>query len=129
MYYILKINIIIFDIYIYAYILLYLIYIYTYIYSLIHSVTKNLAEHGEKIDEATKSEIQVAIDTAKKINADASLETLKDSISTLSNVSMKIGQAMYGKKSDDESENKSDSNNSNSNENKTGKEAEYEEKK
>ena len=111
--------------------LLFNCYYFVYKYSLIHSVTKNLAEHGEKIDEATKTEIQTAIDTAKKISSDASLETLKESVSTLSNVSMKIGQAMYGKKgSEDNNENKSESESNKTNENKTnGKEAEYEEKK
>ena len=67
-------------------------------YRLIHNVTKNLAEHSEKLDEATKTEVQAAIEAAKKVDSNADLETLKAKVSDLSTASMKIGQAMYGKK-------------------------------
>lgn len=87
--------------------------------SLVHSVTKSLSEHGEKLDEATKTEVQAAIDAAKGVSSDADLETLKAKVSELSTASMKIGQAMYGKK---------DGSSSESNEG-ASKEAEYEEKK
>lgn len=36
------------------------------LHSLIHSVEKNLNEHGEKLDEKTKTEVQEALETAKK---------------------------------------------------------------
>jgi len=65
--------------------------------SLVHSVEKNLKEHGDKVDEATKTEIQKAIDAARALPADADVKLVKDQVSNLSNVSMKIGQAMYGK--------------------------------
>jgi len=39
--------------------------------SLVHSVTKSLSEHGEKLDEATKTEVQAAIDAAKQVDAEA----------------------------------------------------------
>lgn len=107
------------------------IYIYLYIYRLIHSVNKNLAEHSEKLDDATKTEVQAAIDAANSVSSDADLEKLREAVSSLSNASMKIGQAMYNKKGgdvdgDDSSSSKSDKE---SGSEKKGKEAEYEEKK
>ena len=45
--------------------------------SLIHIVTKNLAEHGEKLDDETKKTVQDAIDSAKAVDSAASVETLK----------------------------------------------------
>jgi molecular chaperone DnaK len=90
---------------------------------LVHSVTKSLAEHSEKLDEATKTEVQAAIDAAKSVDASADLETLKTKVSELSSASMKIGQAMYGKKDANAS------GDSSSGANGGAKEAEYEEKK
>jgi len=66
--------------------------------SLVHSVEKNLSEHGDKLDEETKTEINTAVEEAKSIASDADLETLKAKSEALSAASMKIGQAMYGKK-------------------------------
>ena len=63
--------------------------------NLVHSVTKNLAEHGDKIDEATKKEIQAAIDDAAGVSSTASVEDVKAKSAALSNAAMKIGQAMY----------------------------------
>jgi len=88
--------------------------------SLVHSVTKSLAEHGEKLDDATKTEVQAAIDAAKNVESEADLETLKTKVSELSTASMKIGQAMYGKKDASGSSESSEG---------ASKEAEYEEKK
>lgn len=65
--------------------------------SLIHTVEKNLKEHGDKVDESVKTEIQKAIDDARSLPGDADVKLMKDQISNLSNASMKIGQAMYGK--------------------------------
>lgn len=64
--------------------------------SLIHNVSKNLDEHGEKLEASVKSEIQGTIDQAKALNAEADLEALKAMISNLSSASMKIGQSIYG---------------------------------
>jgi len=66
--------------------------------SLVHSVEKNLTEHGDKLDEDTKTEINAAVEEAKGVSGDADLETLKAKSEALSAASMKIGQAMYGKK-------------------------------
>ena len=45
--------------------------------SLVHTVTKNLSEHGEKLDDETKKTVQDAIDSAKALDSAASVETLK----------------------------------------------------
>jgi molecular chaperone DnaK len=65
--------------------------------SLIHSVAKNLSEHGEKLDAATKEEVEKALKDAKALTATAEVEAVKASATALSNASMKIGQAMYKK--------------------------------
>jgi hypothetical protein len=41
---------------------------------LIHNVSKNLSEHGEKLDATVKSEIQSSIDAAKALGDNADLE-------------------------------------------------------
>jgi molecular chaperone DnaK len=66
---------------------------------LVHSVTKNLSEHGDKIDEETKKTVEAALEAAKKVPEDASPEDLKEKINALSDASMKIGQAIYSKSS------------------------------
>lgn len=63
--------------------------------SLVHGVSKNMTEHADKIDAALKAEIDAAINDAKALSADASIDDVKAKVSTLTNVSMKIGQAMY----------------------------------
>jgi molecular chaperone DnaK len=65
--------------------------------SLVHSVEKNLDEHSDKIDDATKEEIQKALETAKAVTDESSLDDIKAANTQLSTVQMKIGQAMYGK--------------------------------
>merc|ERR1712146_342895 len=77
--------------------------------SLIHSVEKNLGEHAEKLDDATKEEINKAVEEAKALPTEgASLEDIKAKSEALSTASMKIGQAMYGKGGDGASENSED---------------------
>jgi molecular chaperone DnaK len=63
--------------------------------SLIHSVGKNLDEHGDKLDDATKEEVNKALADARGLSDDASSEQIKETVSALSAVSMKIGQQMY----------------------------------
>ena len=66
--------------------------------SLIHSVEKNLVEHADKIDDTLKAEITKAIEEARALSSTADLEAIKEKTAALSNISMKIGQAVYGKK-------------------------------
>ena len=95
--------------------------------SLTHSVAKNLEEHGEKVDQETKDEVNKAIDAAKALPEDAGLETMKTTVSQLQEASMKIGKAMYGKK-EGEAASEEDGNTA-SEEKKTAEDVEYEEKK
>ena len=92
-------------------------------------MNKNLAEHSEKLDDATKTEVQAAIDAANSVSSDADLEKLREAVSSLSNASMKIGQAMYNKKGGDVDGGDSKDDKESSGSEKKGKEAEYEEKK
>lgn len=92
-------------------------------------MNKNLAEHSEKLDDATKTEVQAAIDAANSVSSDADLEKLREAVSSLSNASMKIGQAMYNKKGGDGDGGDSKDDKESSGNEKKGKEAEYEEKK
>lgn len=66
--------------------------------SLIHSVDKNLKEHGDKLDETTKADVEKALADARAVDAEADLEGVKAKSAALSTASMKIGQAMYSKK-------------------------------
>eukprot|EP00595_Chromulina_sp_UTEXLB2642_P003039 CAMPEP_0196762228 /NCGR_PEP_ID=MMETSP1095-20130614/1629_1 /TAXON_ID=96789 ORGANISM="Chromulina nebulosa, Strain UTEXLB2642" /NCGR_SAMPLE_ID=MMETSP1095 /ASSEMBLY_ACC=CAM_ASM_000446 /LENGTH=639 /DNA_ID=CAMNT_0042112759 /DNA_START=149 /DNA_END=2069 /DNA_ORIENTATION=- len=65
--------------------------------SLIHSVSKSLSEHGDKVDASIKEEVEKALSEAKGVSDDASLEVIKEKSTALSNASMKIGQAVYAK--------------------------------
>lgn len=93
--------------------------------TLIHKVGTNLSEHKDKLDEATIGEIEAALEAAKKLSEDseAPLETVKDTVKALSDASMKIGQAMYGK-----TDAKEEGGEEESKEGEKAKEAEYEEK-
>lgn len=74
--------------------------------TLSHTLRKNLDEHADKVDEDTKKAVEEALEAAKKVQEDseASIDTLKDANKALSEASMKIGQAMYGKKDGSEGE-------------------------
>lgn len=65
--------------------------------SLIYSTEKSLTEHGDKLDAETKTEVQKAIEEAKAVKDSDDLDDLKAKTQALSNVSLKIGQAIYGK--------------------------------
>jgi molecular chaperone DnaK len=64
---------------------------------LAHSTERQLAEHGDKIDESLKSEIQGAIDETKQAVESGDVEAMKAKTSALSQVAMKLGQAIYEK--------------------------------
>jgi len=77
--------------------------------SLIHSVEKNLGEHADKLDDATKEEINKALEDAKAFSTEgASLDDIKAKSGELNTVSLKIGQAMYGKGGEGSGENSED---------------------
>jgi molecular chaperone DnaK len=68
---------------------------------LIHSTEKSLKEHGDnpKVS-AIKAEIETAVATAKEAAKSEDAEKMKDASMALAQISMKIGEAMYGGQQD-----------------------------
>jgi len=69
--------------------------------SLVYSTQKSLDEHGEKLDEEVKAEVEKALSEAKEVNDSDDLETVKAKIEALNQSSLKIGQAVYGQQGGD----------------------------
>ena len=65
--------------------------------SLIHSTERQLAEHGDKVDEATKGEIEAAIADAKAAVESGDAEAMSAKGQALAQSAMKLGQAIYEK--------------------------------
>jgi molecular chaperone DnaK len=63
--------------------------------SLIHSTEKALAEHGDKVDDATKATIQSALDDLKAAKEGSDPEAIREKTNALSQAAMKLGEAMY----------------------------------
>ena len=63
--------------------------------SLVHSTEKQLQEHGDKIDDALKSEIEAAVAETKTAIEGGEPETMKEKASALAQIAMKLGEAMY----------------------------------
>ena len=114
-------------------------------------------EHGEKLDEKTKTEVSDALEAAKKgttktppvtspsqldskchlsditslplflVDPEAEIDALKEAVANLSGASMKIGQAIYAKKGDET--NASDDDKKDDNKKEEAQEAEFTEKK
>jgi molecular chaperone DnaK len=64
---------------------------------LVHSTERQLAEHGDKVDESLKGEIQAAIDETKAAVEGGDAEAMKEKAQALAQVAMKLGQAIYEK--------------------------------
>jgi len=65
--------------------------------SLIYSTEKSVSDHGEKLDEEVKSEVEKAIAEAKEVKDSEDMDTIKTKTEALNQVAMKIGQSVYGK--------------------------------
>ena len=65
--------------------------------SLIHATERQLQEHGDKVDAALKAEIQAAVDEAKSAVQGGDVEAINQKAQNLSQVAMKLGQAIYEK--------------------------------
>jgi molecular chaperone DnaK len=65
--------------------------------SLIHTTERQLADNGDKIDDALKSEIQTAIDAAKQAVESGDADQMTEKSQALAQVAMKMGQAIYEK--------------------------------
>jgi len=65
--------------------------------SLAHQTEKNLKEFGDKVDDATKTSIETAIKDVRDVIAktDATVEDIKAKTDALTQVAMKLGEAMY----------------------------------
>lgn len=63
----------------------------------IHNTTKSLTEHADKLDAATKEEVQKVLDEAKALSTSTDVDAIKAKVTELTNAAMKIGQAVYGK--------------------------------
>jgi molecular chaperone DnaK len=65
--------------------------------SLIHSTEQQLKEHGDKVDESLKTEIEAAVAEAKTAVEGGETEAIKAKAEALAQVAMKLGQAIYEK--------------------------------
>lgn len=63
--------------------------------SSIHSVEKQLAEYGSKLDVADKTNIETAIQTTKDAVAGGDVTAITEATTALMNAAMKIGEVMY----------------------------------
>src|SRR6187455_3284823 len=65
--------------------------------SLVHATEKQLQEHGDKIDAGLKSEIEAALAEAKTAIDGGDVEAIKAKSQALTDLAMKMGQAIYEK--------------------------------
>jgi molecular chaperone DnaK len=65
--------------------------------SLIHSTEQQLKEHGDKVDESLKSEIEAAVAEAKTAVEGDDTDAIAAKAEALGQVAMKLGQAIYEK--------------------------------
>ena len=65
--------------------------------SLIHSTEQQIKEHGDKIDDGLKTEIEAAIAEAKTAVESNETDAIKAKAEALAQVAMKMGQAIYEK--------------------------------
>ena len=79
--------------------------------SLVYSTEKSLTDNADKLDAATKSEVEKAIQEAKDVKDGDDLDALTAAKDKLSTVSLKIGQAVYGSGSAGGEEKKDDDDN------------------
>ncbi len=63
--------------------------------AIIHATEKNLSEHGDKVDDATKSEIENALSALKEAKDGEDPEVITTKLNELQQASMKLGEAMY----------------------------------
>merc|ERR1712000_793139 len=65
--------------------------------SLIHNTQKTLTEHGDKVDDSVKEEVNKAIEEAKTVDSSTDLDVVKEKSSALTQAAMKMSEAMYKK--------------------------------
>jgi molecular chaperone DnaK len=62
---------------------------------LVYATEKNLTEHGDKIDEADKAQVEADIAGLREVMDGDDSEAIKAKLEALSQSSMKLGEAMY----------------------------------
>ncbi|MGB0575255.1 MAG: molecular chaperone DnaK [Alphaproteobacteria bacterium] len=62
---------------------------------LVYATEKNLSEHGDKIDEADKAQVEADITALREVMDGDDTEAIKAKLEALSQSSMKLGEAMY----------------------------------
>ena len=72
--------------------------------SLIHATEKAFSEHGDKVGDEEKSEIESAIAALKESVKTDDLEDIKEKTDALRQASMKLGEAMYKAQAAEEGE-------------------------
>ncbi|PKP90231.1 MAG: molecular chaperone DnaK [Alphaproteobacteria bacterium HGW-Alphaproteobacteria-16] len=65
--------------------------------SLVHTTERQLADNGDKVDDALKGEIQTAIDETKAAIEGGDADAMNEKSQALAQVAMKLGQAIYEK--------------------------------
>ena len=63
--------------------------------AVIHATEKNLTEHGDKVDDATKSEIENALSALKEAKDGEDADAITAKVNELQQAAMKLGEAMY----------------------------------
>ena len=63
--------------------------------SLIHSTEKNLSEHGDKVDDATRTTIEAAVAELKTTAEGDNTDDINAKTTALSQAAMKLGEAIY----------------------------------
>jgi molecular chaperone DnaK len=62
---------------------------------LIHATEKSLEEHGDKVDEATRTDITTAMTALKEVVDGEEVEPIQQKSQALAEASMKLGEAIY----------------------------------
>jgi molecular chaperone DnaK len=63
--------------------------------ALVDQTEKTLKEHGDKVDEATKKDIEAAVEALKQAKDSNNIDELKQKIESLSKASHKLAEVMY----------------------------------
>lgn len=82
---------------------------------LIFATEKSLSEYGDKVDSSVKSSIEDAIKDLREVKDKEDLEEIKAKTQKLSEVSMKLGEAMYKAQQEQQAQQQTDNAASNAN--------------
>jgi molecular chaperone DnaK len=63
--------------------------------AMVHSTEKAMAEHGSKVGDAERTEIETALADLKAAQAGEDVEAIQAKTQALAQASMKLGEAMY----------------------------------